>query len=108
MDHDTKLRFRITFGFLSLTKPIFNRSLEVVFFNFSRDIRGIVGGLPIEGYSISNGEISRKEKRISYFSKGLKLKTVSALNKSFWFALNLFIALPPTFLKVARTKKQYS
>jgi len=66
-----------------------------------------IGGLPVEGYSISNGEVSRKEKRISYFSKGLKLKTVSALNKSFWFALNLFIVLPPTFLKSTVTKKEY-
>ena len=41
MDHDTKTRFGVTFGPLGLTKPIFNRGLEVVLFNFSRDVRGI-------------------------------------------------------------------
>ena len=35
-------------------------------------------------------------------------KTVKAhLKRSFWFALNLFIALPPTFLKVTLTKKEH-
>jgi len=46
---------------------------------------------------LESGEVSRKEKSILYFSKGgLKLKIVSALKRSFWFALNLFIALLPT------------
>ena len=36
-----------------------------------------------------------------------KIKTVSALKRSFWFALNLFIVLPPTFLKAVLTKKEY-
>jgi len=39
MDHDTKTRFRVTFGLFGLTKSILDRSLEVVFFNFNRDIR---------------------------------------------------------------------
>jgi hypothetical protein len=41
MDHDTKTRFEVTFGPLGLSKSILDRSLEVVLFNFSRDIRGI-------------------------------------------------------------------
>jgi len=57
---------------------------------------------------IFKGEVSIKEKRISYFSKDLKLKIVSALKRSFCFALNLLILLPPAFLKVVRTKKEYS
>ena len=38
---------------------------------------------------------------------GFKLKTVLVLKISFCFALNLFILLPPTFLKVAVSQKEW-
>ncbi len=57
---------------------------------------------------VSNTEEFGNIVQIESKQQGLKLKTVSALKRSFWFVLNLFIVLPPTFLKVAKTKRQYS
>jgi len=60
MDHDTNTRFRISFGFLVLIKSIFDRSLEVVLFNFGRDIRGIEGkisSLVYASYSDLSAEV---------------------------------------------------
>ena len=48
---------------------------------------------------VSNTEEFGNIVQIESKQQGLKLKTVSALKRSFWFALNLFLALPPTFLK---------
>jgi len=47
----------------------------------------------------------RKEKKILYFSKGFKLKTVEALKRSFYFSLNLVIEIPLFSEKLYSTKR---